>query len=323
MGHLVETVDNEGRRTVYHRDHHGRILRQVHSAPTGSWEEHFLRSERGPVLHGIKTSLGRFQRIARELGLNPRGIAPQAADRSQEGGRRISSNYASITKELEADGRIHTNEILGKAMTIRTRIDGEEVLREDDWGGGRSEVWTSDGELISVRDDSGPIVITHRDAEGRLSEVEIGESMILRYIFKKDSADWIRKDLINSADGKLIGSWNAVYHVNTEIGFPRSRVEAFLPGYGLVAEWDDLLTPDGAAVASTGTLPYALLPLQSDGELFRTVEIRSLVVPFSNDRIDYSDREIRLHLTLGMPMPDSSPAGALVIRSRTTTEDLP
>jgi YD repeat-containing protein len=275
----------------------------------GTWERQLIYSREGHLalrLEGIdKRTLSRI--VSR---LEPYFWPSGLRNRSFEGLSPIEGHdFASLSVVDLNDGtQIQRSRVFEQDMEIRTEFltagerrisfDGERRVSDDD-GKERIEVW-SEGALLSAFDQHGPILEAELDAFLRPARITVGGTIVLWFDYEGGNREWSRRHATNLIGEDLIGSWKVAddFDKLEEAPMPRKTALAFLPGSVPVAEWDSDLLPEGQVLIYRLGTPYALIPFGGDEEIWRSITT-SFKGVVRTDRIDYTDSQIRLHLSLG------------------------
>jgi hypothetical protein len=278
----------------------GRVRAMKHSTPLGDWERQFIYDGAGQLalqVDGADDEL--LSRAVDRLTpyLWPKGLGTkslEALDPIQ------GDSFASITVIEEEGVEVQRTSVFGREMEVTTRSMGEGRLEiRDDRGGKRTEVWYG-GTLLKAYDEQGPILETTLDALGRPQSVILGGNTVLRYVFDGNGKSWLEKRLANQADELEIGAWKRAddFEDLHDARLPRRTVVAFLPGSAPIAEWDDSALRDGVIQVTRRGLPYALIPFDDGEELWHSIST-SFDGIVTQDRIDYTDTQIRIYVSLG------------------------
>ncbi len=213
-------------------------------------------------------------------------------------------DFASISFSEDEDGtEVQRIRVFDQQMEIRARwLDKDRQRREvrDDAGGKRVEIWSNNRTLLKAYDDFGPLIEAELDGHGRPYRVIIGGNTVLRFEFEKGSREWKVRHVTDLIDGELVGTWRRPDDFDSlgDAQLPGRRALAFLPGSIPIAEWDSDLWAEGAIQIRRDGAPYALIPFDGHGELWRSISTMFKGV-IDRDRIDYTDSQIRILLSLG------------------------
>jgi len=291
----------------------------------GSWREFSLVDGDGlwviavvnPDANGFGSVSSKLRRLGLEEGVVPSGA--RVTSRPENGGETITiaNSFAQVStwfgpQSFLDPGTVHgglqaapraaedamliwreTTEVMGITMTVERFREQDGYLVTDDWGGRRIEKYNESG-LTSLEDRNGRVVWITRDLQGRLCEVILGDSNMLRYRYQGEGPAWRVKELIDLRDGQVLRRWER----GAWSGVARPRMQVTLPGHGMVAEWDAVVAPRGTVVAGLGGRPYALIPFDGSQDPVRSLTLADVSAELSWDRIDYTDASITLHVVL-------------------------
>lgn len=289
-------------------------IRQVSSR--GTWERALFYDQEGAVAlktEGVKpdflrTILQNLQPYFWPSGLRsltPRSVGPVEGE-----------DFASISVVYDTDGgEVQNTTVFGHNLEVSTRPLEDGKLRIwDSQGAERFETW-SEGSLLSAYDQTGSILKAKLDAHGRPESIVVGGSIMLRFDYEDGERLWVRRHLIDLEAGQSLNSWKRADEFENleQAALPRQGALAFLPGSVPIAEWDAEYSPGGSIVISRKGVPYALIPFDSkEGEAWHSISTSFDDVP-AQDRIDYTDSHIRLHLALGSASIAAGTEAILVI----------
>lgn len=303
-------------------DHWSSVSPEV---PEGDgWRELAIMDSEGnriiEIVNPDAEAFGSLQTKLNQLGLQEGVVPPgvRVSSRSEDGGETITiaSTFARASTWFGPNSFLETNsgtgglqgtprrkestmiwrettEVMGITMTVERFRQQDAYLVRDDWGGQRIERYNESG-LTSLEDQEGRVVWITRDLQGRLCEVILGDSTMLRYRYDGEGSTWSRKELVDLRNNRVLHRWDW----GSFPGVPRPRMQVKLPGHGLVAEWDPVVRPVGTAVAGLGGRPYALIPFAGPQDPVRSITLADPSAELSWDRIDYTDTTITLHVVL-------------------------
>ena len=240
------------------------------------------------------------------------------------GFQEARANWA--TKRLELNGKFASRqsaEGFGQSMTVTSVISSEGLLVTDDRGGSRTEAYREfpvatcmstferfgcDG-VVSfdlARDGYGTIVEFVRDKQGLPSAVRFGEVLLLRYSFTpplpegpkigrlsdrwRPPSSW---ELIDLRTSEIVLDSTDVAKVAAE----RPVLAVHFQGMGEVLRFEGEST--FAVVQSRHGWPYALLPLDVESEVWRTVYASGDMSGDYHFRVDYTDDLVRTEISAG------------------------
>lgn len=281
---------------------YARMWGKRHESERGIWRRHMVYDEKGDLAMNLDVSEDERGWIsfidALQPFLWPRGIHVQTLDDL----RPIQTDdFASIQVDyLEGGVVVQQSVVLGRDMEIRTEpLDEDRKRIYDSEGGERIETW--DGRaLLAARDAVGPLLEAHLDVFERPERIVVGGILELGFSYQGGDRLWSERSVTDLETGKQIGTWKRAndFEDIADAPLPRQRALALQPSSIPVAEWDHELAPSGNILFTRFGEPYALFPFEGKGEMWRslTTSFRSIV---AHDRIDYTDSEIRVYLTLG------------------------
>ena len=324
-GRVLEVLDEQGNREIYRESEEPHTREVIYIRPgVGRWREISIHDvDEWRVLEIVNPDRGDFGALEprlEQLGLAEGVVPPRSRIAQRERDLWTIHTNATSYARFETSWGAHTwltaeqreasqngeeapesvliwrevSTIMGQKMLVERFRERERYVVTDDWGGWRAETFGESG-LTSVSDRAGRVVWITRDVHGRLCELILGDTTILRYRYEDDvSPSWSVKELVNLSDGRVLRHWERGIPVTRS---PESRLRAFMPFHGLVAEWDSR-HPWGVGIASLGSNPYALLPLDGNGKVMRSLTIQDPQGSYSWDRIDYNEDTITLHVAL-------------------------
>jgi len=223
--------------------------------------------------------------------------------------------WGTVTIQRSARTQSSTTRIGDVSIRSETRhLPGDASAVSDDLGGWRLERRTNAGTLSSIRDTHGMVVDIVRAAGGRPVGVLLGEDLVLEYVYSPGAGPWMRKVIYDlntgelladvTNDGQSVGEWVQPAHLpdSTASGPVAERFDAYGGGWHLVSVVDDRR--------------YALLPLEDEGRVIRSVAIDGPPSSSVGDRVDYTDSEIVVHLATG-----AGKASLVVAAPRSTRDE--
>lgn len=323
-GRTLEAVDELGNRSLFSRDHSGRLMEVRNEySNAGTWTERFVWDAEGlPFLRAVETGPTDVARKLSVLGITE-GLTPMAEEpvitEDTSGTTWFFSNFfASATfwrtanLETVPDGVPYLGETtyaLGLQLSAWMEMAPEGIWIRDDHGGARLQTYDTESRLVSAEDASGTIVSVERDAEGRPTNLYIGEVALLRYTYGAGGA-WT-KELIDRRTGEVVyavdsaaASGDSYQWPQESVYRPRPVTQALLAGYAPVVEWDSVFPWDGHVLANLSGEPYALLPIGSELPSWRS--ITPLADWPARERIDYSADQVVIHVATDADGPDGS-----------------
>lgn len=322
-GSLLEQVDALGNRTVFSRDAEGNQQERRHEYNNaGSWTERLVPGADGtPFLQAVEVGPTDLPRKLAMLGIAP-GTTPAAPTTTvTEGADGSTTEVASSfgrsshwqrTDLLNVPDGVpylrETTEALGRSLAAWMEVAPEGIVVQDDRGGWRLQTYDELNRLVTVDDDEGPVLSILHDAEGRQTEVYAGEVALIRYLYQPDGR-WI-KELVDRRTGEVVyrlycaqSPGEAYQQPQDSYYQPQRRTQAFLSPSLPIVEWDPDFSWDGHLLASLGGEPYALVPLDGQSTLWRSVTTRA-GDGFFQERIDYSANQVVIHLATDAGGPD-------------------
>lgn len=322
-GNLLEQVDALGNRTVFLRDAEGNQRERRHEYNNaGTWTERLVPGADGaPFLEAVEAGATDLPRKLTLLGVAP-GTTPAAPTTTvtEEAGGTTTEVAAAFGRSVHwqrtslldvPDGVPYlreTTEALGRSLTAWMEVAPEGIVVRDDRGGWRLQTYDDLDRLVSVEDQEGPVLSILHDAAGRQAEVYAGEVALIRYLYAPDGR-W-SKEVVDRRTGEVVYRLycaqvpGEAYQRPQESYYqPRSRTRAFLSPSLPIVEWDADLPWDGHVLANLGGEPYALVPLDGESPVWRSVSTRA-GDGFFHERIDYSAEQIVIHLATDAGGPD-------------------
>jgi len=206
----------------------------------------------------------------------------------------------TLTTRHPIDGPPSTTQTTIGAVSISTelrRLPEHAVAVSDDHGGWRLEKRHVSGTLSSVQDTHGLVVDIVRAAGGRPVGLLLGEHLAVEYVYSPGAGPWMRKvvydlntgeqfaDVTNEGRMVEVSVQPADLSVSSEIGPVIEQFETYGGGWHLVSILEGRR--------------YALLPLENEGRVIRSVSIDGPLSSSIGDRIDYTDSEFVIHLATG------------------------
>lgn len=340
-GQLEILRDPYGNWSTYRRSDDGRKWIHTHYRNgAGHWQEIFLFDQGGervvevvrPHASGIADHVG----VLRLFGLAPGKPIPATSiawESNDDPTRFVALSPFGKFEHVDlggADGveRRETTTVLGRSLTVEVMSSDEGRLIQDDAGGWRAERYDDQERLVSARDEHGPIVRVERDELGRAVAYWLGQVGVLRFTYDGSSPQWTLKELIDLRDGHVIFRWETATPPGT-IGpdaqsvksSPGAAIRLFVPDHGTIAEWDPLLYPEGVMVARLGHFPYALVPLDGDLDVVRSLTLFEMRTARGWDRIDYTSNQIFVHMTTDAADSDTAEQTAVIVLPRRPADD--
>ncbi len=326
LGKIGQGKESGEIRSIVHPEESGNwSMKTHHLVGVGGWRELTLSDSDGlrvievvnPDANGFGSLSSKLRRLGLEEGVVPSGA--RVTSRSENGGETItiSNSFAQVSTWFGPHSFLATNtvrgglqaapqdslesiliwrettEVMGITMTVERFRERDGYLVTDDWGGRRFEKYNESG-LTSLEDRNGRVVWITRDLQGRLCEVILGDSNMLRFRYEGEGPPWSLKELIDLRDGRVLRRWER----GSVSRVARPRMQVTLPGHGMVAEWDAVVAPRGTAVAGLGGRPYALIPFDGSQDPVRSLTLADVSAELSWDRIDYTETSITLHVVL-------------------------
>jgi len=315
-GNLVERGDKLGNRTLYLRDNPGRVVEVVHVLnKAGRWIDRTFRDRADQIVVEVtnaeRRSVADFVAKLRAIGFRP-GRDQQPATVRWFGHTAITSNGFGSVEEFQVPNW-YAAEAGAVVKRTRTRVAGleatveevrvkEGLLVRDDLGYWRMERYDSEG-LISMEDEVGAILDIERDKLGRPSKAFLGETAVMTIEYGDGTPDWTAKEITDLRTGAVIYRWESVVRPGELtareelIAYqPQASIRATLPGYGVIAEWDETVHPQGVVLAGSNGTPFTLLPLAADLPVMHSATPFGYSITPGSDRIDYSNDRMILRL---------------------------
>lgn len=272
-----------------------------HDSDLGSWQRHLIYDQDDQLAlkfdgmddATVERIVDRLQPFYWPKGLKGRAIHQLDPVHGKD--------VASIDVIHDKSGvEVQRSRVFGHDMEITTRPLGKgRVEVQDDQGGQRTEIW-SEGTLLNAYDAFGPLIETRLDALGRPDKVTVGGTTVLRFEYEGGGREWVRRHVTRRLDDQVVGTFKRAddFDKLSEAPQPRRSALAFLPGSAPIAEWDDGLLSDGVVQVTRHGVPYALFPWSGDGEVWRSIST-SFEGIAGQDRIDYTDSQVRIYLSQG------------------------
>lgn len=209
----------------------------------------------------------------------------------------ISDAGATETRSARVS-RTQTTRIGEVSFSTEVRqLKGNGVAVSDDHGGWRLEKRHSSGTLSSVQDTHGMVVDIIRAADGRPVGLLVGEDLALEYIYADDSGAWVRKVLYDLNTGEQLAD---VTKGGVTAGAPFQPTVPSTPSdVGPMAQQSETYGRDRHLVTYIDGRRYAMLPIEDEGRVIRSVSIDGPPATPVGDRIDYTDSELLIHLATG------------------------
>ncbi|HMB54807.1 MAG TPA: hypothetical protein VKU40_15925, partial [Thermoanaerobaculia bacterium] len=319
QGRVARVVDEFGNATHYRRNPQGLVTSVLHVRnKAGTWEERYFFDREGQRIGESIDSHSaegrRFTRRLRELGAGRDGSSPPAQRGWSDSAATLSNGFARVEewRAPAADAgpatpgtvvKRQVTTVAGHSVTVEATAHDDGLKIEDSLGGWQLQRWSAQG-LESVEDEHGSVVRVERDDLGRPSSLRLGGSVAIHYHYADDTPQWTEKRIVDLRDGREIWSWSTAIRPGS-VGAdsqdmksrPRAAARAFLPGYGLVAEWVAGLYPEGVAVAGLGGLPSVLVSLDDGRAVARSVTLFDPSTARGWDRVDFTADRIFFHLT--------------------------
>lgn len=333
-GKILEHVDESGNRASY--EYTGGFVTKERVQPAGHapWVGSFVADQNGKVFAQAVEKEGASDLSSRlmALGAEPWTEEHQLPAQPDEPDTRVvDSSFAQRTIYRNENGSaampggaeaLFAQTTTGPAwsgggagaprlsMTITQHEVPEGYLLRDDWGGSVLLTYDDNGEVASSSDADGFVVKFGRDDKSRLTDVALGDDWLLRYVYDEDG-EWSKKQVVDLLTGAVYFEAHRAAGDDTKGNIhrgsvlPRTSSRVALGDSGAIVEWDDRVCPNGCLVATVGTEPYALIPLESPPEVGAVIETSDPTVgstvlhslPLSEgERVDYAEKRIWLHL---------------------------
>jgi hypothetical protein len=189
-------------------------------------------------------------------------------------------------------------------MSISTtvgRLPGNGFALSDDRGGWRIEEYFSSGQLRSVQDTEGLVVEVIWEAVGRPVGIIFGKDLALEYTYSDRTGVWRRKLLYNQHTREQLAEV-----VNPRAGeIPRAQqhraVNSVESCSSPVIEPAMIYGGEEHLVACVEGRRYAMLPVAGRGRVIRSVIVRGPPKTAIQERVDYTDSELIIHISTGDP----------------------
>lgn len=334
-GRIEEELDAFGSRARFSYDGKGHVSEVVfQQSGKEPRAERFIRDPSGALFAEAVEAPSNPKLAAKlaALGATAEVTDSYLNDPDQPTHRLLESSFASrrihdlVGADKPEDGDVvfaETTSTRDLAMTVTRRELPEGSLFEDDWGGWQLVTYDKDQRMAAVSDAVGYVARIARDAEGRPTDVLLGDGWVLHYVYDAYGI-WTKKQIAELATGQIYFEANrqrgesVIPEIIHKGDVPPRRVaRLWLRDSGPMAEFDDDFSANGSLVVTVAGEPYALIPLEAGTRPMPVYSVPLFGDDRTRERVDYSSSEIRIHLETEPGGPSSiAPSSVVVVVPR-------